>query len=448
MAGERRDTPPPHPPRDQPREGEGDRRGEGEPGDPFRAAGDAAWATLNAASTIPIDAARATITAAANIPRGVAWTALWSARKIRRGLRRTGVPMPRLHQFRRRSPVGAAPGTLISHPDAPPPAIRVIGYGADQFEVVEVEDPAELAGLRGRWPVMWVNVDGVGRAESVEAVGQVFTLHRLALEDVINVHQRPKVEEYSSYLFAVARQAELGDRVDTEQLSLFLGEDWVVTFQERPGDCWDPVRERLRVGRGRIRTEGADYLFYALMDAVVDSFYPLMEEFGNRLELLEEAVVADPSEELVGVIHAARRDALALRHSTWPLREAMGALFRDEHRLIKPETRIYIRDAYDHTIQVIDLLENYREMASSLHEVYLSSVSHRMNEVMKVLTIIATIFIPLTFIAGIYGMNFNPEASPWNMPELNWYWGYPAVWAVMIATALALIWFFRRRRWI
>ena len=246
----------------------------------------------------------------------------------------------------------------------------------------------------------------------------------------------------------VARMATLGDRVDTEQLSLFLGDGWVITFQEQPGDCWEPVRDRLRVGRGRIRTEGADYLFYALLDAVVDNFYPIMEEFGERLELLEEEVVADPREELVGVIHAARRDALALRHSTWPMREAMGQLFRDEHRLISAETRIYLRDAYDHTIQVIDLLENYREMASALLDVYLSSVSHRMNEVMKVLTIIATIFIPLTFIAGIYGMNFDPGASPWNMPELSWYWGYPVVMGIMLVIALALVGYFRWKRWL
>ena len=394
------------------------------------------------------DAARATLKTAAGIPRGVAWTALWSARKIRRGFRRAGMPLPRIHHFRRRSPVGAAPGTLISHPDAPPPAIRAIGYGPDQFEEVEVASVEDVRTLRDRWPVLWINVDGVGHAETVEALGDVFGLHRLSLEDVMNVHQRPKVEEYPEYLFAVARMATLGDRVDTEQLSLFLGEGWAITFQERAGDCWEPVRERLRLGRGRIRTEGADYLFYALLDAVVDNFYPIMEEFGERLELLEEEVVADPREELVGVIHAARRDALALRHSTWPMREAMGQLFRDEHRLISADTRIYLRDAYDHTIQVIDLLENYREMSSALLDVYLSSVSHRMNEVMKVLTIIATIFIPLTFIAGIYGMNFNPDASPWNMPELSWYWGYPAVMGVMLVIALALVGYFRWKRWL
>ncbi|MDX1673750.1 MAG: magnesium/cobalt transporter CorA [Longimicrobiales bacterium] len=401
--------------------------------DPVKAAGDAAKATIHAATAIP---------------RGVAWSALWGIRKIRKGLRKAGMPLPRVHTFRRRSPVGAAPGTLISHPDAPPPTLRVLGYGPDGFDELSPESVEDLREMRGRWPVLWIDVVGVGHAESVESIGQLFGLHRLALEDVINVHQRPKVEEYPDHLFAVTRSATLEDRVDTEQLSLFVGSDWVISFQERSGDAWDPVRERLRAGRGRIRVAGAGYLFYALMDAVVDGYYPLLEEFGSRLELLEEAVIDDPQEELVGVIHAARRDALALRQSMWPMREAMGQLYREEFSVIDDETRVYLRDAYDHTIQVIDLLENYREMASALLEVYLSSVSHRMNEVMKVLTIIATIFIPLTFIAGIYGMNFDPEASPLNMPELGWYYGYPAVWAVMIVVTLALVWYFKRRSWL
>jgi magnesium transporter len=396
----------------------------------------------------PGDAARATFKTAAAVPRGVAWTALWSMRKIQRGLRRAGVPLPRHHSFRRRSPVGSAPGTLISDPDAPPPTIRAMGYGPDGLEETELEAPADAAGLIGRWPVVWIDVEGVGVAEAIETIGGAFGLHRLAMEDVVNVHQRPKVEEYPDHIFAVTRMATLDDRVDTEQVSLFLGPGWVLSFQERPGDPFEPVRQRIRVARGRIRGAAADYLFYALIDAVVDNFYPLLEEFGARLELLEEAVIDDPREELVGVIHAARRDALALRHAIWPMREAMGQLYRDESSLISDETRIYLRDAYDHTIQVIDLLENYREMASALLDVYLSSVSHRMNEVMKVLTIIATIFIPLTFIAGIYGMNFDPDASPLSMPELGWYWGYPAVWALMVVVALALAVYFKRRRWL
>jgi magnesium transporter len=386
--------------------------------DPLRSAGDAARTTL-----------------------------LWGTRKIRRELRHAGLTLPRLPTFRRRAPVGTAPGTLISHPDAGPPVIRVTGYGTDSFEEVDAASPAVLATLRDRWPVLWVDVVGVGDADSIEAIGDVFQLHRLALEDVMNVHQRPKVEEYADYLFGVTRIASLGARVDTEQVSLFMGDGWVLTFQERPGDCWDLVRERLRSGRGRIRTHGADYLFYSLVDAVIDHFYPILEEFGERMELLEEEVIEKPRKELVGIIHAARRDLIALRHMMWPMRDAVGQLYRDPSQLVKDETRIYLRDSYDHTIQVIDLLENYREMASALMEVYLSSVNQRMNEVMKVLTIIATIFIPLTFIAGVYGMNFDPDASPWNMPELEWYWGYPVVMGIMLSIALGLLGFFKWKEW-
>ena len=381
------------------------------------------------------------------VHRRFTWTALWGARRLRQGLRRAGVPLPRVHAFRRRSPVGTAPGTLISHPEALPPVVRVIGYSGETLEEMEVAIE-DLATVKGRWPVVWVDVDSVGHAESVEAIGTVFGLHRLAMEDVMNVHQRPKTEEYASYLFAVARMATLGDRVDTEQISLFLGDGWVLTFQESPGDCWEPVRQRLRQGKGRVRTAGADYLFYSLLDAIIDNFYPLLEEFGGRLEELEEAVIDDPHERLVGVIHGARRDLLALRHALWPMREAVGQLYRESHRYISEENRLYLRDAYDHTIQVIDLLENFREMASGLLDVYLSSVSHRMNEVMKVLTIIATIFIPLTFIAGVYGMNFDTSASRWNMPELLWPFGYPLVMGIMLLIALALLGFFRWRRWI
>jgi magnesium transporter len=357
------------------------------------------------------------------------------------------LPHAAAHLLRRRHPPGTSPGTLTSHPDAAPPSIHVMGYGPDRLEEIEVPDPAELEALRGRWPVMWVNVDGVGHADSIAAIGERFGLHRLSLEDVMNVHQRPKVEEYAAYLFAVTRMISLGERVDTEQASLFLGDGWLVTFQERPGDCWDPVRERIRHGRGRLRTHGADYLFYALVDAVVDEFYPVLEKFGSRIELLEESVIEAPSRALVGVIHTARRDLLVLRQTMWPLREAMGQLHRDPIPQVTEETRVYFRDCYDHTVQVIDLLENFREMASSLMEVYLSSVNQRMNEVMKVLTIIATIFIPLTFIAGIYGMNFDPDASPWNMPELGWYWGYPAIMLVMFSIGIGLLGFFKWKGW-
>jgi magnesium transporter len=371
------------------------------------------------------------------------------ARKLGRGLRHAQKPFAAFSTFRRRSAVGAAPGTLVSDPEAPMPAIRAIGYDQSQLEEFELDDVADLRELRTRFPTLWVNIDGVGRADVVEQVGEIFELHRLALEDVMNVHQRGKVEEYPTHLYVVARMARVnGDRLDTEQVSLFLGDGFVVTFQERPGDSLEPVRKRLRGGRGRIRTAGADYLAYALIDAIIDGYYPVLEDYGDWIEGLETAVIERPREDIVGVIHDARRDVLALRHAIWPMREAIAVLYREPIDRIAEDTRLYLRDAYDHTVQIIDLLENYRELASALLDVYLSSLSNRMNEVMKVLTIIATIFIPLTFIAGIYGMNFDPASSPWNMPELHWYWGYPVTLGVMLVVALGLVFYFRQKKWI
>mgnify|MGYP006196347307 CR=1 FL=1 len=282
-------------------------------------------------------------TPAEQVTRGVSWAALRGVRTLRRGLRRAGVPLPRFHTFRRRSPVGSPPGTLISHPEAEPPPIHVMGFSADAIEELDVA-VADLGSLVGRWPVVWVDVHSVGHAESVEAIGAAFNLHRLALEDVMNVHQRPKVEEYADYLFAAVRMAALGERVDTEQITMFLGAGWVLTFQEAPGDCWEPIRDRLRQGKGRIRAAGADYLFYSLLDATIDNYYPVLEEFGARLELLEEEVLMDPRQEVVGIIHSARRDLLALRHAIWPMREAVGQLYRDPTRHIGEDTRLYLRD--------------------------------------------------------------------------------------------------------
>ncbi len=368
------------------------------------------------------------------------------ARRLGRELKRVAT----VPTFRGRSPVGAAPGTLISHPEAEPPTIRVMGYDADRLEEFDVSEPAEIRALRDRFEYLWIDVVGVGHAESVAAIGELFGLHRLALEDVVNVHQRPKVEHYPDHVFVVARMAfrhEAGP-MDTEQVAIFFDRSYTLTFQEHPGDCFDPVRKRLREGRGRIRAAGPDYLTYALLDAVVDGYFPMLQDFAERLESLEEEILERPTDEVMGRVHVARRELMALRHAIWPMRDAVNTLYREPSALIDDEDRLYLRDCYDHTIQLIDLLETFREVASSLLDLYMSSVSNRMNEVMKVLTIIATIFIPLTFIAGIYGMNFDPDASPWNMPELGWYWGYPAALAVMGVLALGLVYFFRRKKWL
>lgn len=358
-------------------------------------------------------------------------------RKVRRPAKRVR---------RRRTPVGRPPGTLEADADAPPPVIRLIAFGPDEVVEREAADLESVREARGRWPVLWVDVDGLGDAALIAEIGRLFDLHPLALEDVLHVHQRPKHDEYGRCHFVVGRMLTPGERLDTEQVSLFFGRDFVVTFQERAGDCWEPVRERIRKAQGRVRSAGADYLAYALLDAIVDAYFPVLEEFGERLEALEDRVVARPDRSAIGEIHSARRDLLTLRRAVWPLRDALNSLQRDVH-LVTDETRVYLRDCYDHTVRIIDVIETGREIAAGLMEVYLSSLSNRMNEIMKVLTIIATIFIPLGFVAGIYGMNFNPEISPWNMPELNWRWGYPFALGLMAVVAGVLLAYCWRKGW-
>ncbi|MEW6297764.1 MAG: magnesium/cobalt transporter CorA [Thermodesulfobacteriota bacterium] len=349
----------------------------------------------------------------------------------------------------RRTPPGAPPGTLVVDPTAPPPVVRVIAYGPHEVVEQEVTDPGRIRDFLGRWPVTWVNVEGLGDAGTVRALGELFGLHPLALEDVIHVHQRAKVEQYDAYHFIVARMVRLDESVGSEQLSLFLGHNFVLTFQEGyPGDCLEAVRTRLRKGQGQIRGAGADYLAYALLDAVVDCYFPVLEEYGERLEQLEAELIARPGAEAVSRLHTIKRDLLALRRALWPQREAFNTLLRDDAPLITHETRLHLRDCYDHTVQLIDLVETYRELSADLMDVYLSSVGNRTNEIMRVLTVIATVFMPLTFIAGVYGMNFNPAASPWNMPELNWYWGYPFSLTLMAGVAFAQLVFFWRRGWL
>jgi len=343
---------------------------------------------------------------------------------------------------------GTPPGTLVSDPEAAPPVIRVIAYGPDDVLEQQVEDLESVPALLGRWPVVWLNVDGLGHAGTMARLGELFHLHGLALEDVLHVRQRPKVDQYGEQLFVVTRMVSLGQTLETEQISLFLGDGFVLTFQERPGDCLDPVRQRIRKGLGRIRTRGCDYLLYSLLDAVIDNFFPILEQLGERLEALEDRVIESPDAAAVARIHQIKRDMLALRRAIWPQRDAINWLLREPLPAITDDTRLYLRDCYDHVSQIIDMVETCRELASGLVEMHMSSVSNRMNEVMKVLTIIATIFIPLSFLAGLYGMNFSPEKSPLNMPELHWYWGYPFALTVMGIVALGMLGFFWRRGWL
>jgi magnesium transporter len=347
----------------------------------------------------------------------------------------------------RYSAPGTRPGTLTTDPDAPPSEIQVIAYGPERLDELEVSDPAELRPLLGQAPVLWVNVHGVGHAESLQAVGDVFQLHPLALEDISNVHQRAKVEPYSEYLFAIARMPT-GDPPNTEQISIILGRGFVLTFQEGQGDHFDPVRERIRLGGARMRNGGPDYLAYAVLDAVVDSYFPVLDRIGNHLETLEEEVLADPSPDTAARIHSIRRTLLGLRKVVGPHRDAVNALLRGGSDLITSQTELFLRDVYDHAVRITELAEAYRELSSDLMSIYLSVVSNRMNEVMKVLTIIASIFIPLSFIAGLYGMNFDPDASRWNMPELGWTVGYPFALLIMLLVAGGFLWFMWRKGWL
>lgn len=352
-------------------------------------------------------------------------------------------------QIRKRTAPGAPPGAISVDPTAPPAVIRVIAYGPDQLHEETIKEPEGIVDFLGQWPVTWVDVTGLGDAGIIQKLGELFNIHPLALADVVHVHQRAKVEEYDHQIFIVSRMITLKDgHLDSEQLSLFLGKNFVVTFQERSGDCLDPVRERIRKGTGRIRGCGADYLTYAVLDAVIDHYFPVLEAYGEQLESLEDRVILRPDSELISQVHEIKRQLLAIRRAIWPKREAMNALMRGETPLVTDETRIYLRDCYDHTIQIIDLLENYREIASGLTDLYLSSLSNRMNEVMKVLAIFATIFIPLTFVAGIYGMNFDTERSPWNIPELKWYLGYPFALGLMAIIAVVMLFYFRKKGWI
>ena len=345
---------------------------------------------------------------------------------------------------------GTAPGTLrrVEAPTATPVRITIIDYGVDRLEEKVIERFEGLLPYRDSTTNTWINIEGLHNLGLIEWLGKNFGIHALTLEDVLNCGQRPKIEDYGTYHFLVLKSMFLlEESLELEQISFILGQNYVITLQEVPGDSFEAVRQRIRRGKGQIRKAGPDYLLYALVDALIDEFFPILESYGDQVESLEDEVILHPSPEVLQRVHRVKRDLLLLRRTAWPERDTISAFSREESHLIRQETQVYIRDCYDHIIQVIDMIETYRDLASGLQEAYLSSLSNRMNEVMKVLTIISTIFIPLTFIAGIYGMNFDPGTSPFNMPELRWSWGYPFSLALMAIVAIGLIIFFRRRRW-
>jgi magnesium transporter len=340
---------------------------------------------------------------------------------------------------------GDAPGTLKISKDASPSQIYLIDYSRESACRINLKQPEDCLPYLDSDSVSWLDLQGFGSEDTMYRIGKVFGLHPLVLEDVVNVPQRPKIEEYGEQLVIIAQMVIAkpgGLGFWSEQVSFVLSKLYLLTVQEEPEhDCFDPVRNRIRSDKGSIRSRGADYLAYALLDAIIDGFFPVLEDYGERIEDLENEVVSSPTPQTLEKIHQVRRELLLLRRAIWPQREAINALIRDANELISHDVQIYLRDCYDHAIQVLDMVETYRELASSLMDVYLSSVSNRMNEIMKVLTVISTLFIPITFIVGLYGMNFK------YMPELNWRWGYAAVWVIMLSVEAVLIHFFWRRGW-
>jgi magnesium transporter len=350
---------------------------------------------------------------------------------------------------KRYHPPGTSPGTLAKVESEIPHVIQLIDYTEAGYYEAELTNAGECRPFLERDSTTWVHVQGNATPETLRELGLLLNLHTLALEDVVNKGQRAKLEEYDEQIFVVMHLPELDPQgfLNSEQVSLFVGRGFLVSFCPNSADPFDPVRERLRKHIGRVRRRNSDYLLYALLDDIVDQAFPLLEQYGERIETLEDELLERPSQNTLARIHQLRRELLLMRRMLWPQREVLGQLFREECVCIEQDTRLYLRDCYDHTVQILDLLESYREMAASMLEVYLSSISNRLNETMRVLTIIATVFIPLTFIAGVYGMNFGDPNNPWAMPELRWTYGYPLVWLLMIGVAVGMLRLFKRKKW-
>jgi len=322
--------------------------------------------------------------------------------------------------------------------------VRIVDYDEAAFQETEAKTVEECLPFRDKPTVTWISIEGLHQVEVIEAIGKHFGLHPLLQEDILNTSERPKMDDYGDYIFVVLKMLcydEENDEIDAQQVSLVLGSNFVLSFEESESDAYAPVRERLRTAKGRVRKLGADYLAYTLMDAVVDSYFVVMERLGEKVEALEEELVANPRPETLRAIHKLRRGMISMRKAVWPFREVVGTLERGDSALLHESTVLYLRDLYDHTIQVMETIEALRDMLSEALDIYLSSVSNKLNEVMKVLTIIATIFIPLTFVVGVYGMNFK------YMPELGWRWGYAVVWGIMGIAAISMLAYFRRRKW-
>jgi magnesium transporter len=347
---------------------------------------------------------------------------------------------------KRRAPIGAPPGTLVPDERASPTSMRLTIVEDDRIELVERASIAQVEAALASDKRVWVDVIGLADLGLLGAVGALFSLDPLALEDIANTSQRPKVDTYENHALVVVHMFDGVSVQSKEQFSILFDRRHVVTFQERPGDCLEPVRKRLQGTNGRIRKRGAPYLVYALLDTILDAYFPILERIGEELEELEDKITQNPDPADVTRLHQLKRELLVVKRALWPSREMLSGMSREELGLIPADVQHYLRDTYDHAVQLIDLVETYRELAMGLLDLYLSTVSTRMNEVMKVLTIISTIFIPLGFLAGVWGMNFHD--SPYNMPELGWRYGYPVALLVMVSIAGGLLYLFRRKRWL
>jgi magnesium transporter len=339
------------------------------------------------------------------------------------------------------------------------PKITIIDYDEQHYHEAEAKDVEECFRFKNQPTVTWINIDGLHQMDVLEKLGACYGIHPLVLEDILT-DQRPKIEDYDDYIFIVLKmlyyeekddelagdeedEDDLGDtNLDYDQVSMILGPNFIISFKEKEVDVFNPLRDRLRTAKGKIRKQGADYLAYSMIDSIVDHYFVIMEKLGDRFEELEDLVVSDPEPGILPTIYNLKRDMLFLRKSVWPLREAISKMQRTDSPLVSEATKIYLRDVYDHTIQVIENVETFRDMSASLLETYLSSLSNKLNEVIKLLTIISTIFIPLTFLAGLYGMNFD------NMPELRSPWGYPAVLIVMLLVVVVMMIYFRKKEWV
>ena len=349
---------------------------------------------------------------------------------------------------KRSKKAGLPPGTLIhiGEQRAEASKITVISYDDTRFHKEELKTVEECFPYKEKPTMTWINIDGIHQKEILEKLSGYFGFHPLVMEDIMNTDQRPKMEDYADYLYIVLKMLYYNDednKISTEQVSLIVAKNIVISFQEGlEGDLFGPLREHLRNDKGRLRKMGSDYLAYAMIDAVVDSYFMILEKLGEKIELIEEDLISDPGTQTLHEIHYLKREMIFLRKAVWPLRELINLMIRGESLLVHDSTKIYLRDVYDHTIQVIDTIETLRDMVTGMLDIYLSSVSNRLNAVMKALTIIATIFIPLTFIVGVYGMNFK------YMPELEWRFGYPMVWVVMLSIGVTMLIFFKKRNWL